>query len=54
VKIIGCKAIAEEIKISSEFKREKLYNFVIKYLAIVCIAIILLSSIANVLGWISM
>ena len=54
VRIIGCKGIAEEVKRSSEFKREKLYNFIIKYVAPICIAVILFSSIANVFGWISM
>jgi len=53
VKIIGTKAVAEEVKKSSAFKREKMYNVVIKYIAPVCLIIILLSSIANVFGWIS-
>ena len=54
LKVVGLKAIAEEIRRSSSFKREKLYNFFMKYLAPLCIAVILLSSIANVLGWIQM
>ncbi len=54
LKVVGLKAIAEEVKRSSAFKREKLYCFFMKYLAPLCIAIILLSSIANVLGWIHM
>ena len=54
LKVVGLKAIADEIKRSSAFKRENLYNFFMKYLAPLCIAIILLSSIANVLGWIHM
>ena len=46
--------ISEEVKISSKFKREKLYNFFMKYLAPICMLIILISSIANVFGWIKM
>ena len=42
---------AEEL---AGFRRKKLYKFFLKYLASICIAIILLSSIANVLGWISL
>ena len=53
-RVIGYKKIAEEVKKSSAFKREKLYNFVMRYLAPVCIIVILLSSIASVLGIISL
>jgi len=54
VKIIGTKTIAEEVKKSSTFRREKLYNVVIRYIAPICLLVILLSSIANVFGWISL
>ncbi len=46
--------ISDEVKISSKFKREKLYNFFMKYLAPICMIVILISSIANVFGWIKM
>ena len=46
--------IASEIEQSSAFKRKKLYMFFLKYLAPIFLIIILLSSIANVLGIISM
>lgn len=54
LRVVGVKKIEEEVEISSAFHRKKLYNFFLKYLAPICIAIILLSSIANVLGWISL
>ena len=54
LRVVGLKKIAEEVEISSAFHRKKLYNFFLKYLAPICIAIILLSSIANVMGWISL
>ncbi|MDO4268183.1 MAG: sodium-dependent transporter [Eubacteriales bacterium] len=54
LRVVGLKAVSDEIRISSQFRREKLYNFFMRYLAPVCIAIILFSSIASVLGWISM
>ena len=54
VRVLGCKAVADEVKKSSAFKREKIYNFVIRYLAPVCIVIILFSSVANVMGWITL
>ena len=50
----GLKTIRDEVKLSSKFKREKLYNFFMKYLAPICMIIILLSSVANVFGWIKM
>ena len=51
---IGFKKIDEEVEISSKFKRKKMYHVVLKYVAPICITIILLSAIANTLGWISM
>lgn len=54
VKVIGTEKIAEEMMQSSSFKRRKTYEFVIKYLAPICIVTILLSSIASVLGWIKL
>ena len=53
-KVVGFDRIAKEIEQSSKFGRKKLYNFVLKYLAPICLIVILLSSIANVLGIISM
>ena len=54
VRTVGFDKIAREIEQSSAFKRKKLYMFFMKYLAPICLIIILLSSIANVLGIISM
>ena len=53
-RVAGLGKIAQEVEQSSAFKRRGMYNIFMKYLAPVCIVIILLSSIANVLGWISM
>jgi NSS family neurotransmitter:Na+ symporter len=36
--------------ISSAFKRRKLYRFVLKYLAILFLGVILITSIANAFG----
>ncbi len=54
LRAVGLKAIADEVELSSNFKRKKVYNFVMKYLAVVFLVIILLSAIANVIGWISL
>ncbi len=50
----GLDRIAGEVMQSSAFKRRRMYNLFMKYLAPVCILIILVSSIANVLGLISL
>ncbi|MBQ1412774.1 MAG: sodium-dependent transporter [Clostridia bacterium] len=50
--VTGKQRIAEEVRLSSRFRREALYNFVMQYLAPVFLIVILLSSIASVLGWI--
>lgn len=54
IKVVGFQKIIDEIKISSPFKREKMYVFFMKYLASFFLIIILLSSVASVLGIISM
>ena len=54
LRVVGIDGIAKEIEQSSKFKRKKLYRVFIKYFAPACLIIILLSSIANVPGIISM
>ena len=54
IRVVGLKKIIEEVEYPPAFRRKKMYSFFLKYLAPVCIAIILISSIANVLGWISL
>lgn len=52
-RVAGLDRIIEEVEQSSAFKRKRMYCFFMKYMAPVCTLIILLSSIASVLGWIS-
>ncbi len=54
IRVVGFAAIEKEVEYSSAFRRKKIYLFFMKYLAPVCIGVILISSIANVMGWISM
>jgi len=55
VRVVGVDNIAKEVrKEEAPFRRRKIFNFMIKYLCPVFIAIILFSSVANVFGWISM
>lgn len=53
-RVVGLDKISKEIEQSSRFKRKKMYYVFMRYLAPVCIVIILFSSIANVMGWIAM
>ncbi|MBO6158143.1 MAG: sodium-dependent transporter [Firmicutes bacterium] len=50
VYVVGVKKIAEEVKLSSAFRFEGMYKVFIKYIAPFFVMVILLSSIANVLG----
>ena len=50
VYVVGVDKIVEEVETSSKFKRKGIYKFFIKYLAPICILIILVSSIASVFG----
>ncbi len=51
---VGVERVAAEVELSSEFRRKGMYRFFLRYLAPACIAVILISSVANVLGWISL
>lgn len=50
LKVIGFKAVSDEVKISSKFKREKSFIFCAKYLVIPFLIIILISSILSAFG----
>ena len=53
VYVVGVDKIVEEVETSSKFKRKGIYKFFIKYLAPICILVILVSSIASVFGLIN-
>jgi NSS family neurotransmitter:Na+ symporter len=48
--VLETKIITDEVKLSSPFKREKLFIIMIKYFAPLCIVGILISSILEALG----
>ncbi len=48
--VIKPKTIAEEVELSGKFKRKGLFNIVIKYLAPICIVLILVSSVLDAFG----
>ena len=54
-RVIGVEKIEAEVTADGKpFRRKKIFNFMIRYLCPVFAAIILVSSVANALGWISM
>lgn len=54
-RVIGVGKIEQEVVIGeTTFRRKKIFNFMIRFLCPVFAVIILLSSIANAFGWISM
>ena len=48
--VIKPKAVIEEVELSGNFKRKKLFVWVIKYFAPICILLILISSVLDVFG----
>lgn len=54
IRAVGTNALAGEVELSSAFRRKRMYTVFMKYLAPACTIIILLSSLANVLGIIEM
>ena len=54
-KVVGTKKIEEEVLLENgTFRRKRIFNFMIRYLCPIFAAIILISSVANAFGWISM
>ena len=54
-KVVGLKKMEEEIiQDGQPFRRKKIFHFMIQYLCPIFAAIILISSVANAFGWISM
>ena len=54
-RVIGVEKIEEEVTLEGKpFRRKRIFNFMIKYLCPIFAAIILISSVANALGVISM
>ena len=48
--VIKPKALIAEMRIGGEFKAEKMFTIMVKYIAPICIVLILISSILDVLG----
>ena len=54
-KVVGTKKIEEEVLLENgTFRRKRIFNFMIRYRCPIFAAIILISSVANAFGWISM
>ena len=51
--VTGTKLISDEVESSGNFKRKKMFEVLIRYVAPVIIILILLSSVANGMGWIT-
>lgn len=54
LRYVGLEKIAKEVELSSQFKRKKLYNIFVKYFEGICLVIVLISSVLNALGIISL
>lgn len=54
VRVVGFAKLEEEVELSSRFRRKGMYRLCMKYLAPICLVLILASAIAGVLGWISL
>lgn len=48
--VVKTKIVSDEVELSGKFKRKALFEFVIKYLAPVCIVLILISSVLDAFG----
>jgi len=51
--VVGVETVVDEVKLSSRFKKEKLFRFIIKYIVPVSMVIILVSSILDTFGIVS-
>lgn len=48
--VIKPQSVIDEVELNKEFKRKKVFTFVIKYLAPICIVLILVSSVLDAFG----
>ena len=51
---LGVREIADEVELSSKFRRKKLYIVMVKYVAPVFILAILISSVLSAFGWVTL
>ena len=50
LRVIGMDNLEQEIMRSSAFRRRGVYRFVVKYLALIMLAVILISSVGDAFG----
>lgn len=50
---VGIDRMTAELERGGAFARKKMYVFVMRYLCVACTLVVLLSSVGNALGWIS-
>ena len=48
--VIGTKEVTDELELSAPFKRKKLFSIMVKYVAPICLVLILISSVLGALG----
>ena len=54
-RVVGVERIEQEVtREGKPFRRQKVFNFMVRYLCPIFAVIILISSVANALGWIAM
>ena len=51
--VIKPSAIIEEVELTGQFKRKAVFEFIIKYLAPICIILILISSVGIIKIWLN-
>lgn len=51
--VVGTKVVSDEVELSGTFKRRKLFEVMIRWIAPICLVVILLGEILKVLGVIS-
>ena len=51
--VVGTKVVSDEVEVSGSFKRKKLFVVMIRWVAPVCLVVILVGEILKVLGVIS-
>ncbi len=52
-RVVGVKTIVDEVKLSGQFKQEKLFTVMIRYIAPICLIAILIASILSALKFIT-
>ena len=50
---VGPKTVSDEVELNGSFKMKKFYTIMLKWIAPVCLVLVLIFAVSEAMGWIS-